>query len=155
MAKAYRVGIGTRAINWTFRKLSELGLGAIYRHVLTVPGRKTGKLYSTPVDVMEHGGSRWLVAGYGPSSWVFNARAAGEVTLTRGGHSERLAVYGVDPAEAVPVLRQYMTKVKVTRRYFDANPSSTDEAVASELSRHPVLRLGVATDRHPRHESAT
>ena len=90
---------------------------------------------------MEHGGSRWLVAGYGPSSWVLNARAAREVALTRGGHSERLAVRDVEPAEAVPVLRLYMAEVKVTRRYFDATPSSSDEAVASELSRHPVLRL--------------
>ena len=153
MAKAYRLGVGTRAINRIFQKLTELGLGAHYRHILTVPGRKSGKLYSTPVDVMEHGGSRWLVAGYRPSSWVLNARAARAVTLTRGGHSERLAVHEVEPAEGVPVLRQYMTEVKVTRRYFDANPSSPDEAVASELSRHPVLRLGVASE--PSRDSPT
>ena len=153
MAKVYRLGVGTRTTNWIFRELTELGLGAKYRHILTVPGRKTGKLYSTPVDVMEQGGRRWLVAGYGPSSWVLNARATGEVTLTRGGHSERLTVHDVEPAEAIPVLRQYMTEIKVTRRYFDANPSSTDEAVAHELSRHPVLRLGVSGE--PSHDSAT
>ena len=29
--------------------------------MLTVPGRKTGRLYSTPVDVIEVDGVRWLV----------------------------------------------------------------------------------------------
>ena len=57
-------------INWWFRTLTELGRGAAYRHVLTVPGRKTGRTHSTPVDVIELGGHRWLVAGYGPANWA-------------------------------------------------------------------------------------
>ena len=141
MAKTYRVGAGTRLINWTFRRLTEQGRGAPYRYVLTVPGRKTGRPHSTPVDVMERGGSRWLVAGYGPTNWVANARAAREVTLSRGGRSERFAVEDAEPADAVPVLRQYMTQIRVTRAYFDASPDSPDEAIAAELPRHPVLRL--------------
>lgn len=141
MAKTYRIGIGTRIINWTFRRLTGLGIGASYRHILTVPGRKTGRPHSTPVDVMEHAGSRWLVAGYGPANWVANARAAREVTLSRGGRSEKFAVADADPADAVAVLRRYMRQVRVTRGYFDARPDSPDEAIAAELPRHPVLRL--------------
>ncbi len=124
-----------------FRTLTRLGLGASYRQILTVPGRTTGRLYSTPVDVIELDGQRWLVAGYGPASWVANARAAGEVTLSRGRHSDRFAVEEVVPAAAIPVLRRYMREIRVTRAYFDANPDSTDEAIAAELPRHPVLRL--------------
>jgi hypothetical protein len=56
MAKAYRRHLGTRVINWWFRALTTLGLGASYRQILTVPGRKTGQLHSTPVDVIEVGG---------------------------------------------------------------------------------------------------
>jgi hypothetical protein len=52
VAKTYRRHLGTRLINWWFRTLTKLGLGASYRHILTVPGRKTGQLHSTPVDVM-------------------------------------------------------------------------------------------------------
>ena len=141
MAKTYRIGTGTRIINWTFRRLTELGIGASYRHILTVPGRKTGRLHSTPVDVVEHAGSRWLVAGYGPANWVANARAAREVTLSRGDRSEKFAVEDPSPADAIPVLRQYMRQVRVTRSYFDARPDSSDETVAAELPRHPVLRL--------------
>ena len=141
MAKTYRLGLATRVTNWIFRRMTEFGVGAPYRHILTVRGRKTGQLRSTPVDVLDHDGSRWLVAGYGPSNWVGNARAAGEVTLRRGGRSERFSVEDVEPVAAVPVLRKYMAEVRVTRRYFDATPGSPDEVIAAELRRHPVLRL--------------
>jgi deazaflavin-dependent oxidoreductase (nitroreductase family) len=141
VAKNYRTGAGTRLVNWAFRQLTRLGLGARYRHILTVQGRRTGQLHSTPVDVIEHGNSRWLVAGYGPANWVLNARAAHEVTLSRGGRSQKFTVEDPDPAEAVPVLRQYIRQIRPTRAYFDATPDAPDDEIAAELPRHPVLRL--------------
>ena len=141
MAKTYRRHVGTRLINWWFRLLTRLGLGASYRHILTVRGRKSGRSHSTPVDVIETGGQRWLVAGYGPANWVLNARAAGEVTLSRGGRSEGYAVSEAEAEEAIPVLRTYIAEIRVTRRYFDATPTSSDEVLAEELPRHAVFRL--------------
>src|SRR6516165_9611763 len=108
MAKTYRLNFGARLINSVFRLMTHLGLGASYRHILTVRGRKTGRLYSTPVDVIEVAGDRWLVAGYGPVSWVRNARASGEVTLSRGGRSEKFGVVEADARTAIPVLRAYI-----------------------------------------------
>jgi deazaflavin-dependent oxidoreductase (nitroreductase family) len=141
MAKTYRLNFGARLINSVFRLMTRLGLGAAYRHVLTVRGRKTGRLYSTPVDVLEVAGDRWLVAAYGPVSWVKNARAAGEVTLSRSGRSEKSRVVEADARTAIPVLRAYIDEIKVTRPYFDANPDAPDDAIAAELTRHPVFRL--------------
>jgi deazaflavin-dependent oxidoreductase (nitroreductase family) len=141
VAKTYRTGAGMRLVNWAFRQITRLGLGARYRHILTVQGRRTGQLHSTPVDVIEHGNSRWLVAGYGPANWVLNARAAHQVTLSRGGRSQKFTVEDPDPAEAVPVLRQYIRQIRPTRAYFDAEPDAPDDAIAAELPRHPVLRL--------------
>lgn len=141
MAKTYRRHTGTHLINLLFRALTRLGWGASYRHVLTVPGRKTGRLYSTPVDVIELGGNRWLVAGYGPANWVFNARAAGEVALSRGGRSETCKVEEAGGEDAIPVLRKYIAEIRVTRPYFDATPDSSDDAVAAELPSHAVFRL--------------
>src|SRR5262245_17502441 len=141
MAKEYRRGLATRAINWWFQMLTRLGLGASYRHILTVPGRRTGQLHSTPVDVIELNGHRWLVAGYGPANWVLNARASGEVTLSRGGQTERYKIAEPGAQEAVPVLRKYISEIRVTRPYFDATPSSSDADVAAELPRHPLFRL--------------
>src|SRR5262249_14131514 len=96
---------------------------------------------STPVDVMDLGGARWLVAGYGPANWVLNARAAGRVTLSRGRRREDYDVTDASPLEAVPVLREYMKRVRVTRPYFDARPDAPDAVIAAELQRHPTLRL--------------
>ena len=141
MAKTYRRNLGTRFINSWFRALTRLGLGASYRHILTVRGRKTGQLHSTPVDVIETGGHRWLVAGYGPANWVLNTRAAGEVELSRGGRADTYKVEEPGAEEAVPVLRKYIAEIRVTRSYFDAAPDSSDEAVAAELPRHAVFRL--------------
>jgi deazaflavin-dependent oxidoreductase (nitroreductase family) len=97
MAKTYRLNFGARLIDSVFRLMTRFGLGASYRQILTVPGRKAGRLYSTPVDVIDVGGDHWLVAGYGPVGWVRNARAAGEVTLSRGSTSER---FGIEEATA-------------------------------------------------------
>jgi deazaflavin-dependent oxidoreductase (nitroreductase family) len=141
MAKTYRLNFAARLVNAVFRPITRLGLGASYRYVLTVPGRKTGRLYSTPVDVLEVSGDRWLVAGYGPVSWVRNPRAAGEVTLSRGGNSETFRVAEATAQTAIPVLRTYIGEIRVTRAYFDANADSPDDAIAAELKRHPVFRL--------------
>src|SRR6516162_5123347 len=133
MARTYAIGTSTRFVNRIFQWMTQAGWGASYRHILTVPGRKSGQLRSTPVDVMSHEGSRWLVAGYGPSNWVENARAAGEVTLSRSGRAEVLGVEDASAAESVPVLRKYMREVRVTRGYFDALPDDPDDAIAAEL----------------------
>jgi deazaflavin-dependent oxidoreductase (nitroreductase family) len=146
MAKTYRLSPGTRLINSLFRALTRLGLGASCRHILTVPGRTTGRLYSTPVDIIDLDDQRWLVAGYGVTNWVRNVRAAGEVTLTRGRRSHRFGVEEAEARPAVPVLRKYMSEIRVTRPYFDAAPDSPDEDVAAELPRHPAFRLIPAVD---------
>jgi deazaflavin-dependent oxidoreductase (nitroreductase family) len=141
MAKTYRLNVGTRMVNFVFQLMTRLGLGASYRFILTVPGRKSGRLYSTPVDVIEVADDRWLVAGYGPVSWVRNARAAGNVTLSRGGRSKKFKVVEADAQTAIPVLRAYIDEIKVTRSYFDAHPDSPDDAIGAELKRHAVFRL--------------
>ena len=141
MARTYRLTPGTRIVNWVFSRMTRAGIGASYRYVLTVRGRTTGRPRSTPVDVIETADHRWLVAAYGVSGWVLNARAAGEVTLSRGRSSRRYTVTEPAPQDAVPVLRRYITEIRVTRPYFDAAPDSPDDVIEAELPRHPVFQL--------------
>lgn len=150
MAKVYRTGAGTRMVNVPFRVLARLGLGRSYRHILTVRGRKTGRLYTTPVDVMWDGSQRWLVAPYGVTSWVHNARAAGEVTLTRGRRSQTVRATELGPEQSVPVLRRYLREVPVTRPYFDVTLDSGDEEFMAEAPRHPVFRLSPLSEHQRR-----
>src|SRR5581483_5346753 len=93
-------------------------------YLITVPGRRTGRPYTTPVSLVEDGGTRWLVAPYGEVGWVRNLRAAGRVTLTRGGRSEEVGVQELDPHRAAPVLKRYLAANNITRRWFDATRNS-------------------------------
>src|ERR1039458_6030598 len=72
-----------RAFNRLFGFLVGLGFGLKHNYLLQVRGRKSGKLYSTPIDLLETGGKRFLVAPRGRTQWVRNAEAAGEVMLKR------------------------------------------------------------------------
>jgi deazaflavin-dependent oxidoreductase (nitroreductase family) len=142
MAATYRLGLGRRAANRLVRLLLRLGLMPGPTYLLTVRGRRTGRPMSTPVTLVEEGGERWLVAPYGDVGWVRNARAAGQVTLSRGGRSETFPIRELNPADAAPVLQRYVTGVPITRPYFDARPDSPLTAFETESPRHPVFVLG-------------
>jgi len=72
-----------RLFNRIFGFLVGLGLGFSYNYLLQVHGRKSGRLYSTPIDLLELGGKRFLVAPRGRTQWVRNSEAAGKVTLKK------------------------------------------------------------------------
>ena len=74
---------GERFFNRIFGYLVGFGLGFYYNYLLQVRGRKSGKLYSTPIDLLELNGKRFLVAPRGRTQWARNAEAAGEITLKR------------------------------------------------------------------------
>lgn len=141
MAKTYRLGLWRRVANWLVRALLCVGLGPRHTYLLTVSGRRTGRPYSTPVTLLEERGQRWLVAPYGDVGWVRNARVAGQVTLSRSSRSERVAIFELEPAEAAPVLKRYVTQIPITRPFFDATPESSLGAFAAEAPRHPVFRI--------------
>jgi deazaflavin-dependent oxidoreductase (nitroreductase family) len=149
VATTYRLSPSRRAANRLVRLLLKLGLMPGPTYLLTVPGRRTGRPLSTPVTLVEEGDSRWLVAPYGDVAWVRNARAAGQITLSRGRRSETLPIRELSPAEAAPVLQRYITRVPITRPYFDARPDSPLAAFIAEAPRHPVFHLGSGlTFRH-------
>jgi hypothetical protein len=91
--------------------------------------------------LVECEGERWLVAPYGVRNWVRNARAAGRVELRRGRRREQLGVEEVAPEQAVPVLREYYRRNRVTRPFFEVTLDSPHEAWLAEASGHPVFRL--------------
>ncbi len=141
MPATYRLGPARRLVNWLVRALLRVGLGPRRTYLLSVRGRRSGRLRSTPVTMVEEGARRWLVAPYGEVGWVRNARAAGRVTLRRGRRSEMVAVAEAGPEESAPVLRRYVAEVPITRRFFDAAPDANIEAFEAEAPRHPVFRI--------------
>jgi deazaflavin-dependent oxidoreductase (nitroreductase family) len=141
MSRPYRKSRWRRALNALVRPLARAGLTGPRTHLLTVPGRETGKLWSTPVSLVVEGGDRWLVAPYGERNWVKNARATGWVELRHGRRRERLAVVELPPEQAVPVLRRYYELGRVTRPFFDVTLDSPHDAWLAEAPQHAVFRL--------------
>jgi hypothetical protein len=139
--KPYRLSRGRRLINLVFRPLARLGLTGPRTHLLTVPGRKTGRRWSTPISLIEWEGERFAVAPYGERNWVKNARAAGWVELRRGRRHERVDIEELPAADAVPVLREYYRRSFVTHSFFDVSLASSDDDWLSEAPRHPTFRL--------------
>lgn len=145
MAATSRLSGWRRLLNGVVKTLLRVGLGPRHTSLLTVRGRRSGTPYSTPVTLVEEGTNRWLVAPYGEVAWVRNARAADQVTLSRGHRSETVGLVELGPAEAAPILKQYVTSVPITRPFFDARPDSPLEARVAEAPRHPVFRIhGIA-----------
>jgi deazaflavin-dependent oxidoreductase (nitroreductase family) len=141
MAKQYQVNSMVRFVNRVMMRLNKWGIAAPNSYVLTVRGRKTGKTYTAPVLLVEESDRRWLVSPYGEVSWVRNARAAGEVMLSRKGRSETLRIRAADPQESAPILKQYIQREKIVQPYFDVAPDAPLEAFAAEAPRHPVFQL--------------
>jgi deazaflavin-dependent oxidoreductase (nitroreductase family) len=141
MPSTYHLTSPRRLLNTVMRALLRLGIAPRGTYLLTTRGRRTGTPYSTPVTLIENSDGRWLVAPYGAVGWVHNARAAGQVTLSRGRHSEELRAEEVRDEEAARVLQAYLRKVRVVRPYFDVAPDSPLEEFVAEASRHPVFRL--------------
>ena len=139
---AYRLTLSRRVLHRIVRYWIQLGLPPRKYLILPVKGRLSGRLHSTPVSVVQINERRWLVAPYGQRNWVKNARVAGQITLSRGGHSEDLTVEEEhDPNQCGPVLKRYFDQEPITRRFFDAKPGAPDEAFAAEAHRHPVFRV--------------
>jgi deazaflavin-dependent oxidoreductase (nitroreductase family) len=141
VAKQYQVNSMVRLANRVMIRLNHWGIAAPNSYVLTVRGRKTGKSYSAPVLLVEDNGQRWLVAPYGEVSWVRNARAAGEVTLSRGSRTETFMIDEANPKESAPILKKYLARERMVRSYFDVQPDAPLEAFVAEAPRHPVFQL--------------
>jgi deazaflavin-dependent oxidoreductase (nitroreductase family) len=138
--RQYRPSRGRHVENTVMSALVRAGL-VPRSYLLTTRGRKTGQPRTNPVVPVEHGGRRWLVAPYGPVSWVHNARAAGRVSLTRRRDTRHYTIREVSPDEAGPVLKRYVRLAPSARPYFQATKDSPVEDFIAEADRHPVFEL--------------
>ncbi|MGV0737732.1 nitroreductase family deazaflavin-dependent oxidoreductase [Mycobacterium syngnathidarum] len=102
-----------KPMNKVMMAVQRLGIPTGPAMVLTVPGRKSGKLRSTPMTPFDHEGGLYTVAGYPSADWAANARAAGAGTLTRGRRSRKVRIVELTPDQSRPVLRAFAVKVPV------------------------------------------
>lgn len=131
-----------RMLNRAFGLLVGLGLGLRHNYLLQVRGRTTGRVYSTPVNVLELQSRRWLVAPRGRTQWVRNAEATGEVVLRKGRRRERCRLRAVSDAEKPEILSAYLARFRPTvQRYFPVPAGAAAAELAGVAGRYPVFEL--------------
>lgn len=137
-----RPGAIERFFNRAFGVLIRLGIGVHHNYLLQVRGRKTGRLYSTPVDLLELAGKRYLVAPRGRTQWSRNAEAAGEITLKRVRRQQRFALRPVPDEEKPEILKAYLDRfAAAVQRYFPVTAGSPPEAFAPIAANFPAFDL--------------
>jgi deazaflavin-dependent oxidoreductase (nitroreductase family) len=128
--------------NRFFGLLVRLGLGLPHNYLVEVRGRRTGKLYSTPIDLLEINGKRFLVAPRGRTQWVRNAEAAGEVTLKKGKTRLRYQIQPIPDSGKPELLKAYLDRFKTTvQRYFPVPAGSPPQAFVEVARNYPVFEL--------------
>ena len=128
--------------NRLFGLLVGWGLGLSHNYLVQVKGRKSGRIYSTPVDVLDYKDKRFLVAPRGETQWVRNARACGEVWLKRGRDRRQYALRVLEDSEKPEILKEYLDRYKTTvQRYFSVPAGAPLEAFSGIASRYPVFEL--------------
>ncbi|MCC6436541.1 MAG: nitroreductase family deazaflavin-dependent oxidoreductase, partial [Acidimicrobiales bacterium] len=121
---------------------ARIGLSLWGARVLEVPGRCTGAVRTTPVNVLELAGERYLVAPRGCTEWVRNVRAAGGATLRLGRRREAVRTVEVADRDKVTVLRAYLRRWQFeVGRFFDCvGPDAPDAELARIAAGYPVFR---------------
>jgi deazaflavin-dependent oxidoreductase (nitroreductase family) len=131
-----------KIFNRAFGYLVGLGIGPGYMYLLQVRGRKSGRLYETPVNMLDAEGKRYLVAPRGRTQWVRNAEATGEITLKKGRSRQRYRLRPIPDEEKPPLLKLYLESfVTAVQRYFSVKAGSAPEAFREVAPNYPVFEL--------------
>ena len=142
MAEFRKPSGGEAFFNRAMGFLAGLGIGPSFIYLLQVRGRKSGKIFSTPVNLMEFDGKQVLVAPRGKAQWVRNAEAAGEISLKRGSTRLRFALREIADVEKPPILKEYLDRyASAVKKFFPVEPGSPVEAFRGIASKYPVFEL--------------
>jgi deazaflavin-dependent oxidoreductase (nitroreductase family) len=119
-----------------------LGVGFSHNYLLQVRGRKSGKIHSTPINLLELDGRSYLVAPRGRTQWVRNAEAAGEITLKRGSTRRKFRLRTISDIEKPPILKAYLdTFPREVQRYFVVTAGSPPESFVAIVASYPAFEL--------------
>ncbi len=118
------------------------GIGPRYMRLLQVRGRKSGRIFTTPVNLIVLDGRRYLVAARGDTAWSRNARVSGEVTLKRGANLDRCRVVAIPDADKPPILKAFLDAyASQVQRFFPVKAGSPAEAFREMAPQAPVFEL--------------
>ena len=92
-------------LNRVAKPLVAAGLPMGPNGLLTVRGRTSGELRSTPLAIIEADGRRWIWSPWGDVHWVRNLRAAGTATITVRRVVHEVRSVELDPTQRIAFMR--------------------------------------------------
>lgn len=133
----------TRAFNTLPFLLSRFGIAFFGSRILAVRGRKSGAWRTTPVNVLSHGGARYLIAPRGETEWVRNLRVAGGGELRLGARAEAFRARELSDAAKPELIRAYLARWgwQVKPFFPGLSATSSDETLLAAAPGYPTFRL--------------
>ncbi|MFF3573444.1 nitroreductase/quinone reductase family protein [Nocardia jiangxiensis] len=135
----------TNTINRLITGLQRLGIAFGPMQLLTVTGRRSGRLLTFPIAVNELDGGRYIFQAFPKAAWVANVRAAETVTLTRGRRSTTARLVELPVDQRGPVLRNLVatSPASVGSRFVTTGlaEEATPDGVAAAADRIAVFRV--------------
>jgi deazaflavin-dependent oxidoreductase (nitroreductase family) len=114
--------------------------------LLSVRGRKSGLMRTTPVAMIEIGGRRWILGTFGETNWVRNLRTAGDAVISVGRREQVVTARELGRDEAAAffsgVLVPYVRSLPIGSlllRILGAGDILEEPAAAA--ASHPVFEL--------------
>ena len=131
-----------RIINRIFGFMVKLGLGLSHNYLLEVRGRKSGRVYTTPVNVLEYQGKKYLVAPRGDTQWVRNVLVSQNATLVKGTNRDNIRLRPIADEAKAEILKAYLDRYKLTvQRYFPIPAGSPLKEFEPLVGRYPVFEI--------------
>ena len=114
--------------------------------LITIRGRKSGVMRTTPVALVEIDGHRWVIGTFGDTNWVRNLRQAGEAVVSIGRSQEPVQARELSREETAAffsgTLLSYVKKLRIGTlliRMLGARDILEDPSGAA--GSHPVFEL--------------
>ena len=109
--------------------------------VLTYKGRKSGKVYHTPVNCVRDGDT-WLVASFRKRTWWRNLRGGAPATVRVQGRGWKAACEVLEDGEGVAAnLMTYLRAVPHYAQAFDVALDADDQPNAGDVARAAQTRV--------------
>ncbi|WP_231987080.1 nitroreductase family deazaflavin-dependent oxidoreductase [Mycobacterium sp. E1386] len=109
---------------------------------LEVLGRRSGRVVSVPVVVVDYEGGRYLVSMLGnDANWVRNVRAAGGRAVLRRRRAEPVHLLDVGTDARAPILRRYVAVAPGARPHIPLGSNAPLAEFERIAARYPVFRV--------------
>lgn len=99
-----------KPVNAVMKVLQHAGIALGSIHLISIPGRRTGMMRTTPVSPFTVSNRQYILS-FGQTEWVRNARVAGWGMLSHGHSKAKVKLVEVKPPDSRSILGEYPLRI--------------------------------------------